>query len=90
MGSKSRKKVERLPEKLLQIRLGLALSQTQMKEKLELDSTYKAIGRYENGEHEPSLPTLLRYAKLAGISTDILIDDTKDLPQKFLKAKKSS
>ena len=90
MGLKSRQKVERLPEKLLQIRLALGLSQTQMKEKLDLESTYQAISRYENGQHEPSLPTLLRYAQLAGISTDILIDDTKDLPQKFLKAKKSS
>ena len=87
MGLKSRQKVERLAEKLLQIRLGLGLSQTQMKEKLDLDSTYQAVSRYENGQHEPSLPTLLKYAQLAGISTDLLIDDTLDLPKKFQKAK---
>jgi hypothetical protein len=32
------------------------------------------------GTREPSLPTLLKYARSVGISTDVLIDDEIDLP----------
>ena len=32
---------------------------------------------------EPPLPVLLAYAKLAGVSTDVLIDDELDLPAKL-------
>lgn len=85
MGRKSRQKPERLSEKLLQIRLYLGLNQPQMKEKLELDSTFPAISRYEIGEQEPSLITLLKYSQFAGIPMEILVDDTKDLPKKFQK-----
>jgi transcriptional regulator with XRE-family HTH domain len=34
-----------------------------------------SISGYERGEREPPLPILLAYAKLAKISTDVLIDD---------------
>jgi transcriptional regulator with XRE-family HTH domain len=34
-----------------------------------------SISGYERGEREPPLPVLLKYARLAGISTDSLIDD---------------
>jgi transcriptional regulator with XRE-family HTH domain len=40
------------------------------------------ISGYERGEREPPLPVLLKYAQLLGISTDILIDDELDLPQR--------
>jgi len=33
------------------------------------------------GTREPPLPILLRYARLAGISTDVLIDDDLKLPK---------
>ena len=36
--------------------------------------------QFEKGTREPSLLVLLAYAKLAGISTDLLIDDGEDLP----------
>jgi transcriptional regulator with XRE-family HTH domain len=43
--------------------------------------TQSRISGYELGTREPSLPTLLMYARLAGLSTDILIDDEMDLPK---------
>ena len=39
------------------------------------------ISRYETGRREPSLLVLLEYARLAGISTDVLIDDRLNLPK---------
>ena len=34
-------------------------------------------------KREPLLPVLLAYARLAGVSTDVLIDDELDLPAKL-------
>jgi hypothetical protein len=39
------------------------------------------ISGMERGEREPPLPLLLAYARLVGISTDVLIDDELDLPK---------
>lgn len=77
-----RLKVARLPEKLLQIRLALNLSQNEMLSQLGLaESSFRsAISGFELGTREPALPILLRYAKLAGICVDLLIDDELDLP----------
>jgi transcriptional regulator with XRE-family HTH domain len=85
MARASRERPERLPEKLLQIRLSLRLSQNGMLRALELKVERSAISGYELGTREPPLKILLKYARLAGISTDILIDDEMDLPKKFLK-----
>ena len=41
------------------------------------------ISAYELGKREPTLLDILAYARLAGVSTDILIDDELDLPQSF-------
>lgn len=85
MGSSPRPKPERLPEKLLAIRVALALSQDGMLGRLGLDESHfrSAISGYELGTREPPLPVLLRYARLAGISTDVLIDDEIDLPARI-------
>jgi transcriptional regulator with XRE-family HTH domain len=84
MGRVSREKPERLAEKLLKIRIDLELSQNQMLEKLGLSEKVfrSAVSGYELGTREPTLPILLKYARLAGISTDVLIDDELDLPKK--------
>ena len=81
MGRASRERPKRLAEKLLQIRLNLGLSQNQMLERLGLTEKVfrSAISGYELGTREPSLPILLKYARLAGISTDVLIDDNLEL-----------
>jgi transcriptional regulator with XRE-family HTH domain len=83
MGRVSREKPKRLAEKLLKIRIDLELSQNQMLEKLGLSEKVfrSAVSGYELGTREPTLPILLKYARLAGISTDVLIDDELDLPK---------
>lgn len=85
MGRYSRQKPARLSEKLLHIRRALGLSQNEMIRRLGLEEviTQSRISGYELGTREPSLPTLLMYARLAGISTDALIDDEIDLPDKM-------
>lgn len=83
MGGRPRQKPQRLAEKLLQIRLGLGLSQNELIRRLEVDLTQNRISEYETGKGEPSLPLLLTYARLAGICTDTLIDDGQDLPARL-------
>jgi transcriptional regulator with XRE-family HTH domain len=77
-----RQKPERLAEKLRRIRLSLGLSQDGMLERLGLTEEFfrSRISAYELGNREPPLPVLLKYARLAGVSTDVLIDDELDLP----------
>lgn len=80
MGHSPRPRPARLGEKLLTIRQRLGLSQTAMCRALELEVDYSAVSNYELGTREPPLPVLLKYARLVGISTDVLIDDELDLP----------
>ena len=82
MGSSSREKPKRLAEKLLQIRLKLHLSQNEMLRHLRLEEKLirSDISKYERGVREPSLLILLEYARAIGVSTDVLIDDSLDLP----------
>jgi transcriptional regulator with XRE-family HTH domain len=44
-----------------------------------------SISGYEIGAREPSLITLLKYARLAGVHMDVLVNDEMDLPKKFLR-----
>lgn len=85
MGVKARQKPRRLAEKLLQIRLALGLSQRELVKLLKLDDaiSYKKISDYERGNREPTLLTLLLYARAVNVSTDVLIDDQLDLPAKL-------
>jgi transcriptional regulator with XRE-family HTH domain len=83
MGRAARPKPSRLGEKLLQVRTALGLSQTQMCRALNLAVDYSAISQYELEKREPPLPTLLRYAELANVYVDALIDDRLDLPKKL-------
>jgi transcriptional regulator with XRE-family HTH domain len=87
MGSARSPKPERLAEKLLQIRLALGLSQDSMLRRLGLDDVYlrSRISAYELGNREPHLLVVLKYARSVGISTDVLIDDEMDLPERILK-----
>ncbi|HEV2765817.1 MAG TPA: helix-turn-helix transcriptional regulator [Pyrinomonadaceae bacterium] len=81
----ARQRAERLAEKLLQIRLALGLSQPEMLRRLSVEEmiVYNRISDYERGEREPPLPILLRYARVAGVNTEVLIDDELDLPEKL-------
>lgn len=85
-----RQKPERLAEKLRQIRTFLGLSQDGMLERLGSADEYfrSRISAYELGNREPPLMILLKYARLVGISTDVLIDDELDLPDRLLREPK--
>lgn len=81
MGRYHRKKPEKLADKLLQIRTHLKLSQNELIRHLGLEDelTQSRISGYELGTREPSLPTLLKYARAINISTDVLIDDELEI-----------
>jgi transcriptional regulator with XRE-family HTH domain len=86
-----RQKQKRLGEKLLQVRLSLGLSQTEMLYRLGAEDliVYNQLSRYESGNREPTLQILLQYARAANVSVEALIDDDLDLPAKLPSAKKS-
>lgn len=85
MGKRPRPKPERLAEKLFQIREALGVSQGEIFRLLDVEafSELKRISDYETGKSEPPLPVLLRYARLAGVCVETLIDDDLDLPDKL-------
>ena len=80
-----REKPERLAEKLLRVRLSLGLSQAEMLRRLGAEDSmaYPRISEFETGKGEPSLLILLQYARAVNVSTDVLIDDALDLPDKL-------
>ncbi|HZH91576.1 MAG TPA: helix-turn-helix transcriptional regulator [Pyrinomonadaceae bacterium] len=85
MGRKPRAKPERLAEKLRTIRDAFGLSQRELVKRLETGNLIDAkhVSKFELGEREPSLLVLLYYARLAGISIDVLADDDLNLPAKL-------
>ncbi|HYO62707.1 MAG TPA: helix-turn-helix domain-containing protein [Pyrinomonadaceae bacterium] len=85
MGKKPRLRQERLHEKLAHIRNALGLSQSELLRRLELEEVidYKRISEYELGNNEPPLLVLLRYARVAGVHMEALVDDELELPDKL-------
>jgi len=84
MGRSVRPRPKRLGEKLRHIRSALSLTLEQLIEHLNYKDSpiYPTnISGMERGEREPPLLLLLAYARLAKISTDVLIDDELDLPE---------
>ena len=81
MGRSRRNKPMRLSEKLFTVRKRLQMSQTEMAHALELKVNYSAISNFELGTREPDLLVILRYARLAGVPVEILIDDQLNLPE---------
>lgn len=85
MGRTPREKPARLAEKLMHLRQALNLSQDEMVRRLGLEGqlTREEISKYERGLRVPSLLTLLKYARAAGLIVDDLIDDELDLTNKL-------
>src|SRR4051794_3758783 len=85
MGKRARPKQERLPEKLLQIRNALGLSQTEMLRRLGFDEemVYARVSEFELGKNEPPLKVLLQYAYVAGVHLEDIVDDELDLPDRL-------
>lgn len=85
MGRIPREQPSRLAEKLTYIRKSLNLSQDDIVRRLGLEDRIarEEISKYERGLRTPSLLTLLKYARVAGLLVDDLIDDEIDLPKKL-------
>lgn len=83
MAKASRKKPERLAEKLLEIRQKLGLSQNGLIRRLglteELEQDY--VSKFERGVLVPPLHVLLAYAEAANVWVEVLIKDSVDLPE---------
>lgn len=89
-GKRRRPRPFYLPEKLRQIRQAYDLSQSEMVSRLGLTEELNPsdISAFERSpenkwSREPALPHLLRYARLAGVSVEVLIDDGLKLPDKL-------
>jgi transcriptional regulator with XRE-family HTH domain len=83
MGRTARERPLRLAEKLTHIRKALDFSQDDLVRKLRLEDhvTREEISKYERGLRTPSLLTLLKYARVASLIVDDLIDDDINLPE---------
>ena len=83
MGTRKRPTPARLPEKLLQLRKFLGLTQDQMAERLkDVPSPPQPahISRFEAGTREPSLLCLLEISRLVpGVTLEQLLDDRLEL-----------
>jgi transcriptional regulator with XRE-family HTH domain len=85
MGKYKRPKPRRFTKKLKQIRKSLELSQDDMLNTLGLGNSRSrsSVSSYERGTSEPPLPILLKYARLAGVCLDFIVDDELDLPKRL-------
>jgi transcriptional regulator with XRE-family HTH domain len=75
----------RLARKLLLIRAALGLSQSELHRRLGVhrEIPYTRISDYELDKNEPPLTILLKYAALAGLHLEVIVDDQLDLPAKI-------
>ena len=69
----------KLARKLRQVRTKAGLSQSEIAREVGVNDR-ALISQYETGKRQPSLPVLLKYARLAGVYVDTLIDDKLKLP----------
>jgi transcriptional regulator with XRE-family HTH domain len=85
MGRTPRRKQRRLGKKLRQIRLKLKLSQSEIVWHMGLSKELARnnVSNYEQDKREPSLYVLLRYARLAGLCLDVIVDDDQGIPKKL-------
>jgi len=82
MGRGRQERPKHLAEKLRKIRLKLGLTQTQIFELLNDKKTRLYVGHislFENGQRVPSLLVLLKYARLAKLPMEVLVDDEIEL-----------
>ena len=92
MGSAKRIRPERMGTKLLMIRRALGSSLAEMARRLSTDEFEVGrtiISAYEQDEREAPLPILLRYAEVANVYLEVIVDDRLDLPEELPSAKKS-
>lgn len=81
MGRAKRIRPKRLGEKLGKIRGELTREELILRLAYNDTKLYpQNIWDFEKSNKEPNLLVLLAYARLAGVSADVLIDDELDLP----------
>ena len=78
MARKPRPKPKHLAAKLLALRRRLGITQFEMAKLLAVPA-YCRLSEYESGRREPNLLVLLKYARLAKVPVENLIDDDLDL-----------
>lgn len=91
MGKAKRMRPKRLGEKLLKIRNCFGDSLSQLAERMsdtKLNISRTALSAYELNDSEPPLPVLLKFARIANIYVEVLIDDEMDLPTQIPAPKK--
>lgn len=85
MGNR-RPRPRHLAVKLTQVRTKLGLTQEEMRQRLGYGKGARAAGHiseFERDLREPTLVVLLRYARIAGVSMEVLVDDELNLPDKL-------
>jgi transcriptional regulator with XRE-family HTH domain len=88
MGRGRRPRPMRLQEKVCEIRKKLAITQEEIAKSLikngAEETTHSGyVADFETGKRAPSLLSVLAYARLIGVCTDVLLDDEMDLPEKL-------
>ncbi|HBB89508.1 MAG TPA: hypothetical protein DC047_18035 [Blastocatellia bacterium] len=86
MGTSRRPRPARLASKLRQIRNSLGLTQEQLGVLLTTrkSAVYPGhVSEFETGKREPSLLTLLAYARVARVPMETLVDDKLELSTKL-------
>jgi|SRR5947209_283703 len=84
MGSSRRPRPARLATKLREIRARLGLTQAEMFERLGDTGTplrVGHVGEFETDSRVPTLQVALAYARAAGVSMEVIVDDKLDLPE---------
>jgi len=68
------------------LKINKDLSQPELLRRLGFENMIdsRRISEFELGDAEPPLPVLLKYARLAGVSVEDIIDDELDLRAKLL------
>lgn len=74
-----RERPEQLATKLLALRKALGLSQSQLARLIDVSGGTARISEYENDVRVPDLATVLRYARLAQVRMEVLVDDDLEL-----------
>jgi predicted transcriptional regulator len=80
MGTRKRLYPRRTAKKLKQIRQRLGLSQGEIANSLGVENRAQ-ISAYENGMRDAPIVVLLRYARLAKIRLETIVDDQLNLPE---------
>jgi transcriptional regulator with XRE-family HTH domain len=86
MGSGRRPRPARLATKLRQIRTVLGLTQEGMFKRLGDTGTRLYVGHiddYEKDRRVPPLQVVLSYARAAGVTMEVIVDDKLDLPDQI-------